>query len=105
MYEAITGLGQSVIIAPHGTVLDFYVEDGQAKQRPSMPITWALGKSKVLATGLDTCELLGVPAGATVKVDGEVSPFHLFGADTPGTYRVTVELWPYHTWVGTFTAE
>ncbi len=104
-YETLVGSGQPFVVAPKGIVTDYYVEDGQAKLRPSMSITWADGKNTILANATDTCTIEGVPAGATVRVDGEPAFLNTFGADTPGTYRVEVECWPHLPWTGTFTAE
>ena len=74
-----------------------YILDGQLADRPTMPIT--VDREQLVADGEDTLTFAGIPAGASLSLDGETyamdgTPLEL-SIDRPGRYRARFTLWPY----------
>lgn len=76
-----------------------YVVDGRPVERPACP--GYLERDPVAANDIDVARISGIPAGALVTVvETEQSAYNNatfieFTFDTPGTYTVTVEAFPY----------
>lgn len=129
IYERTTGLPQYTVDFPVAdemidlliekdypvTVVDadadlgkIFVLNGTPANRPTFNVSWRDGKHAILADMVDSCWLDGIPAGATVIVDKQPVPVTngsvQLGADTPGTYTVSITAWPYLDWHGAFTA-
>lgn len=81
-----------------------YVDEGQVKDRPVAPIV--LTADQIVADGIDTAMLQGVPAGWEIRMDG--SPFGIAdGTDIeivssePHAYAIEiVGPWPFQPWRG-----
>lgn len=111
IYEQATGRINRIVTCPadmvtqqcfpdeaylEGTVTgyDSYVVNGHVVTRPVLPVT-RIGNT-----------LHGVPAGATLTiegvnylVDGESVELEF---SLPGSYMVTIKAWPYQDWESTF---
>ena len=74
-----------------------YIVDGSITPRPELGIT--MSRANIAANGTDTCNISGIPEGATVtsnefSITADGSDLE-FATDIPGEHVLKISLWPY----------
>ncbi|MFM2045237.1 MAG: hypothetical protein RLY86_3813 [Pseudomonadota bacterium] len=96
---------QVMAVAVPPTLAADYVLAGTVTPRPVLP---DFDKTAILADGIDTATLSGLPDPCTVTVNGQdhsvTGGVLELDADHPGTYRVEIRHFPYRDFVQEITA-
>lgn len=95
----------------------YYVSEGEIKLRPTQPTV--LNKNTLVANGIDIVTITGAPLGifhaenlstvntltsAGYSVTGEIDITDTFSTTVPGTYRISIEAFPYIDFEATIEA-